>query len=49
MTALLRLGAHDSVLAALAGHRDLRSVQFYSQLDSSMIREAIVRLRDQRR
>ncbi len=48
MTALLRLGAHDRVLAALAGHRDLRSVSFYSRLDSNMIREAIVRLRRER-
>lgn len=48
-THLKALGADDRVLAALAGHRDPRSVQFYAKLDSTMIRSAIERLRKRAR
>jgi len=47
-TRLKALGADDRVLAALAGHRDPRSIEKYAKLEPATIASALRRLRDAR-
>ena len=44
-----RLGADDRVLAALAGHRDPRSIEKYAKLEPATIASALKRLREAKR
>ena len=47
-TRLKALGADDRVLAALAGHRDPRSIEKYAKLEPATIASALRRLREKK-
>jgi len=47
-TRLRALGADDRVLAALAGHRDPRSIEKYAKLQPATIASALKRLREKK-
>ena len=48
-TRLKALGADDRILQAVMGHRDRRSVEFYSKLSGSVLRDALLELERKRR